>query len=256
MQTLEELFDLRGRVAVVTGGSRGIGRAIAEGLASAGADVVIASRKLENCETAAAQIADTTGRRAVPIACHVGLWEDCDNLADAVYREFGRCDVLVNNAGMSPAYSDLASVSEELYDKVQATNIKGPFRLSALIGSRMAEGDGGSIINVSSVSSYRPTATDLPYAMAKAALNALTLGLAGVWAPKVRANLVLPSATETDLTSRWPTEVKTRIAAGNPMKRMGQPEDVVGACIFLASEAASYVNGAQIPVDGGLYRAL
>ena len=256
MQTPEELFDLRGQVAVVTGGSRGIGRAIAEGLASAGADVVIASRKLENCEAAAGEIAAATGRRAVPVACHVGQWEDCDNLADAVYREFGRCDVLVNNAGMSPSYADLASVGEDLYDKVQAINTKGPFRLSALIGTRMAEGDGGSIINVSSVSSFRPTPTDLPYAMAKAALNAMTLGLAGVWAPKVRANVVLPSATETDLTRRWPDEVKARIAAGNPMKRMGQPEDVVGACIFLASKAASYVNGAQIPVDGGLYRAL
>ena len=102
MQTPEELFDLRGQVAVVTGGSRGIGRAIAEGLASAGADVVIASRKLENCEAAAGEIAAATGRRAVPVACHVGQWEDCDNLADAVYGEFGRCDVLVNNAGMSP----------------------------------------------------------------------------------------------------------------------------------------------------------
>jgi NAD(P)-dependent dehydrogenase (short-subunit alcohol dehydrogenase family) len=256
MQTPKELFDLRGKVAVITGGSRGIGRAIAEGLASAGADVVVASRKIESCEAAAAEIAGATGCRAVPVACHVGQWEDCDKLVDAVYREFGRCDILVNNAGMSPAYKDLASVSEDLYDKVQDINTKGPFRLSALIGTRMAEGDGGSIINVSSVSSFRPTPTDLPYAMAKAALNALTLGLAGVWAPKVRANLVLPSATETDLTSRWPSEVKARIAEGNPMKRMGNPEDVVGACIFLASEAASYVNGAQIPVDGGLYRAL
>ena len=169
--------------------------------------------------------------------------------------EFGRCDVLVNNAGMSPAYADLASVGEDLYDKVQAINTKGPFRLSALIGSS----DGGGRWRfdhqrlVGQLHSVRPAA-DLPYAMAKAALNALTLGLAGVWAPKVRANLVLPSATETDLTRRWPDEVKARIAEGNPMKRMGQPEDVVGACVFLASKAASYVNGAQIPVDGGSYR--
>ena len=168
----------------------------------------------------------------------MGRWEECDQLVDAVYREFGRCDVLVNNAGMSPAYDDLASVSEDLYDKVHATNARGPFRLSVLIGERMAGGEGGSIINVSSVGSLRPTATDLPYAMAKAALNALTLGLAGVWAPKVRANLVLPSATETDLNSRWPPETKARIAESNPMKRLGRPEDVVGACVFLASEAA------------------
>jgi NAD(P)-dependent dehydrogenase (short-subunit alcohol dehydrogenase family) len=256
MRTPEQLFDLSGKVALVTGGSRGIGRAIAAGLASAGADVVVASRKLESCEAAAAEIAAATGRRVLPVACHVGRWDECDRLVETLYREYGRCDVLVNNAGMSPVYGDLASVSEDLYDKVHAINARGPFRLSALIGARMAGDGGGSIINVSSVGSLRPTATDLPYAMAKAALNALTLGLAGVWAPRVRANLVLPSATETDLTSGWPPDTKARIVELNPMKRMGHPDDVAGACIFLASDAASYVNGAQLPVDGGLYRTL
>ena len=161
---------------------------------------MIASRKLDNCEAAAREIESATGRRAVPFECHVGRWQDCDRLVESVYRELGRCDVLVNNAGMSPAYDSLTSVTEDLYDKVHAVNARGPFRLSVLIGERMAQGDGGSIINVSSVGSWRPTATDLPYAMAKAALNALTLGLAGAWAPKVRANLVLPSACDTDLT--------------------------------------------------------
>ncbi|HWF14676.1 MAG TPA: SDR family oxidoreductase [Acidimicrobiales bacterium] len=256
MKRTDELLDLRGKVAVVTGGSRGIGRAVAEGMALAGADVVIASRKLENCEAAAREIADSTGRRAVAIACHVGKWQDCEHLVDAVYDRLGRCDVLVNNAGMSPAYDGLATVSEELYDKVHATNARGPFRLSVLIGDRMASGDGGSIINISSVGSWRPSPIDLPYGMAKAALNALTLGLAGAWAPKVRVNLVLPSATETDLSSGWPPEMKERVAASNPMQRMARPEDIVGACVFLASDAASYVNGAQLAVDGGLYRTL
>jgi NAD(P)-dependent dehydrogenase (short-subunit alcohol dehydrogenase family) len=256
MEPPRELFDLTGKVALVTGGSRGIGRAVAEGLAAAGAEVVVASRKLERCEAAAREIEEATGRRAVGLACHVGRWEDCDRLVDAVYGEFGRCDVLVNNAGMSPAYDGLASVTEELYDKVHAANARGPFRLSVLIGERMAAGDGGSIVNVSSVGSWRPTAVDLPYAMAKAALNALTLALAGTWAPKVRANLVLPSANETDLTSGWPPETKERIAQANPMKRLGRPDDVAGACVFLASDAASYVNGAQLAVDGGLYRTL
>jgi len=256
MNTPEELFTLRDKVALVTGGSRGIGRAVAEGLASAGADVVIASRKLESCETAAREIESATGRRAVAAPCHVGRWQDCDQLVDAVYSELGSCDILVNNAGMSPAYDSLLEVSEDLYDKVHAVNARGPFRLSIQIGERMASGDGGSIINISSVGSQRPTTTDLPYAMAKAALNALTLGLAGAWAPKVRANLVLPSANETDLTSRWPAETKARIAEGNPMKRLGRPEDVAAVCVFLASDAASYVNGAQIAVDGGLYRSL
>ena len=125
MKRTDELLDLSGKVAVVTGGSRGIGRAVAEGMALAGADVVIASRKLDNCETAAREIAASTGRRAVAVACHVGKWADCDRLVDTVYDEFGRCDVLVNNAGMSPAYDGLASVSEELYDKVHATNARG-----------------------------------------------------------------------------------------------------------------------------------
>jgi NAD(P)-dependent dehydrogenase (short-subunit alcohol dehydrogenase family) len=256
MKRTEELLDLSGKVALVTGGSRGIGRAVAQALAGAGADVVIASRKFDICETAAREITEATGRRAVPVACHVGKWEECDHLVERVYDEFGRCDVLVNNAGMSPAYDGLSSVSEDLYDKVHATNTRGPFRLSVLTGERMAGGDGGSIINVSSIGSRRPNTIDLPYGMAKAALNAMTIGLAGAWAPKVRVNVVLPAATETDMNSGWPAETKARVAASNPMQRLGRPEDVASACVFLASDAASYVNGAQLAVDGGLYRNL
>lgn len=256
MTRTDELLDLGGKVALVTGGSRGIGRAVAEALAGAGAEVVVASRKLENCEATARAITEATGRRALPVACHVGRWEECDRLVDTVYGEFGRCDVLVNNAGMSPAYDGLASVTEELYDKVHATNARGPFRLSVLTGERMARGDGGSIINISSIGSRRPNTIDLPYGMAKAALNALTLGLAGAWAPKVRVNAVLPAATETDMNKGWPAETKARVAASNPMQRLGRPGDVASACVFLASDAASYVNGAQLAVDGGLYRNL
>jgi len=256
MKTPEQRFDLTGKIAVVTGGSRGIGRAVAEGFAAAGADVVIASRKLHDCEVAAREIEAATGRRALPVGCHVGRWEDCDRLVDTVHEEFGRCDVLVNNAGMSPLYPDLRSVTEQLYDKVHAVNARGPFRLGVLFGSRMAEGEGGAIINVSTAGSLRPDATDLPYAMAKAGLNALTLGLAGAWAPKVRANLVLPGAFDTDITKAWTPEMKVHAGAVNPMKRIGRPEDMVGVCLFLASSAASYVNGAQVLVDGGFFRTL
>jgi NAD(P)-dependent dehydrogenase (short-subunit alcohol dehydrogenase family) len=256
MTTPSKWLDLTGRVALVTGGSRGIGRAVAEGLAAAGADVVIASRKIDKCEAAAKEIEAATGRRALAVGCHVGRWEDCDRLVDAVYAEFGRCDVLVNNAGMSPLYDGLPSVSQELYDKVHAVNARGPFRLSALIGTRMAEGDGGSIINVTTAGSLRPDATDLPYAMAKAGLNALTIALAGAWAPRVRANLVLPGAFDTDISKSWGPEAQAKAAEINPMKRIGQPEDLVGICVFLASDAASYINGAQVLVDGGLFRAL
>jgi NAD(P)-dependent dehydrogenase (short-subunit alcohol dehydrogenase family) len=190
------------------------------------------------------------------VSCHVGRWDDCDQLVERVYSEFGRCDVLVNNAGMSPAYDGLASVTEDLYDKVHAINARGPFRLSVLVGERMAVGEGGSIINISSIGSLRPSAIDLPYGMAKAAVNALTLALAGEWAPKVRANVVLPSATETDMNAMWPAETKARVAESNPMQRLGRPQDVASVCVFLASEAAGYVNGAQLSVDGGLYRTL
>jgi hypothetical protein len=250
------VFDLTGKVAVVTGGSRGIGRAVASGLATAGADVVIASRKLDACQRAATEIAAATGRRTNAVKCHVGDWADCEALVEAVYESYGHCEVLVNNAGMSPLYDGLGSVTAELYDKVHAVNARGPFRLSALFGERMAAGDGGSIINVSTAGSLRPTPVELPYAMAKAGLNALTLGLAGAWAPKVRANVILPGAFDTDITVAWPDGFKEQAAAINPMGRIGVPDDLVGLAVFLASDASSYINGAQILADGGMYRSL
>jgi len=249
-------FDLTGKVAVVTGGSRGIGKAVVEGLAAAGADVVIASRKLDACERLAVEVKASTGSQALAVGCHVGRWEECDSLVDVVYERFGRCDILVNNAGMSPLYPDLPSVTEEYYEKVHAVNARGPFRLSVIVGTRMSEGDGGSIINVTTAGSLRPMTHDLPYAMAKAGLNALTLGLAGAWAPKVRANLVLPGAFDTDITKAWDPATKVSAGETNPMGRIGQPEDMVGVCLFLASDASSYVNGAQVLVDGGAYRTL
>lgn len=255
-RTPAERFDLTGKVAVVTGGSRGIGRAVVEGFAAAGADVVIASRKLPNCEAVAEEVEKTTGRKALPVEFHAGRWEDSDRLADTVYGHFGRCDVLVNNAGMSPLYDDLVSVTEAYYEKVHSVNARGPFRLSVLIGTRMNEGDGGSIINVTTAGTLRPTPNELPYEMAKAGLNALTLALAGTWNPKVRANLLLPGAFDTDITKAWDPQVKQWAGEHNPMGRIGQPEDMVGVCVFLASDASSFVNGAQILVDGGAYRSL
>lgn len=256
MTRLRDLLDMSDKVVVITGGSRGIGRAVAQGFAEAGADVVIASRKLENCEAVAAEIERTTGRRALPVGCHVGRWDDAEALLEKVYDAFGRCDVLINNAGMSPVYDDLTSVTQELYDKVHAVNARGPFRLATLFGTRMAEADGGSIINVTTAGTLRPDTADLPYAMAKAGLNALTLALAGAWAPKVRANLVMPGAFDTDISKSWGPQAQAAAAAMNPMKRIGVPEDMAGLCVFLASDAAGYINGAQILVDGGLFRTL
>jgi hypothetical protein len=255
-KTPTERFDLTGKVAVVTGGSRGIGKAVIEGFAAAGADVVVASRKVDTCQQVATQVEAATGRRALPVACHVGRWDDCDRLADTVYDQFGHCDILVNNAGMSPLYPDLLSVSEEYYEKVHAVNARGPFRLGVLFGTRMHEHGGGSIINITTAGSLRPTGNELPYAMAKAGLNALTLGLAGAWNPSVRVNLVLPGAFDTKITEAWDPAIKAWAAETNPMGRIGKPEDMVGVCVFLASDASSYVNGAQILVGGGAYRSL
>jgi NAD(P)-dependent dehydrogenase (short-subunit alcohol dehydrogenase family) len=249
-------LDLTDKVAVVTGGSRGIGRAVVRGLAAAGADVVIASRKLNNCIAVATEISEQTGRTALPVETNVSQWDDCDRLVDTVYERFGACHVLVNNAGLSPLYPDLVSVTEALYDKTHAVNAKGPFRLASLFGARMSEGAGGSIINVSTAGSLRPGTDDLPYAMAKAALNAMTLGLAGAWAPKVRVNVVLPGAFDTDVTNAWSPELKQQAGAMNPMGRIGRPEDLVGLCLFLASDASGYINGAQILADGGAFRSL
>src|SRR5947207_14487281 len=169
-------FDLSNRVAIVTGGSRGLGHSIVLGLAQAGADVVIASRKLDNCKAVAEEVETTTGRQALPVACHVGHWDELDGLVDAAYDRFGKVDVLVNDAGMPPLYPDLMSVTEELYDKVFDVNLKGPFRLAVLVGTRMVDHGGGSIINVSSIGSLRPYGGIVPYASAKAGLHAMTVG--------------------------------------------------------------------------------
>jgi NAD(P)-dependent dehydrogenase (short-subunit alcohol dehydrogenase family) len=253
---LAEMFDLTGKVAVVTGGSRGIGAAIVRGYADAGADVVIASRKLDNCAALAAQIEDETGRRALPVACHVARWDDCDRLVDTVYEQFGRCDVFVNNAGMSPLYPDLTAITEEYYDKVSGVNLKGPFRLGALVGTRMAAGGGGSIINVSTIGSLRPGADELVYACAKAGLNALTIGLAEAFGPNVRVNCILPGAVLTDIAEAWNDEFRDQAARSSPLGRAGEASDFVGPALWLASDASAWVTGVLLRVDGGVYRQM
>lgn len=243
-------FDLTGKVAVVTGGSRGIGEAIARAFAAAGADVVIASRKLDNCERVAADIAARTGRRTLPVGMHVGRWDDCDRLVDTVYETFGRCDVFVNNAGMSPLYPSLDEVTEAYWDKVTAVNLKGPFRLGARVGTAMAAAAGGAIINVSTIGALRPAPHDLVYACAKAGLNALTVGLASAFGPTVRANAILPGAVLTDIADAWGPEQLTW-AARNPMRRAGQAQDFVGTALWLASDASAWITGTLVRVDGG-----
>ncbi|MGH9055674.1 MAG: SDR family NAD(P)-dependent oxidoreductase [Acidimicrobiales bacterium] len=245
-------FDLTGKNILVTGGSRGLGRAMAEGFAEAGADLMIASRKQEACDAAAKEISSETGRRVVGVACHVGHWEECDRLVETAYSTFGRIHVLVNNAGMSPLYPSLPEVSEELWDKVIAVNLKGPFRLSALVGTRMVADGGGSIINVSSGAAVQPGPNELPYAAAKAGLNATTVGLTRAFAPTVRANVIMPGPFLTDISKAWDMEsFQERAKHQIPLRRGGEASEIVGAAVYLASDAASYTNGAVIKVDGG-----
>jgi len=247
---MADLFDLTGRVALVTGGSRGLGRQMVLAFADAGADVVIASRKAEACEATAAEVRER-GRRALAVPTHVGRWADLDALVEAAYAEFGKVDVLVNNAGMSPLAPSSVETSEELFDKVVGVNFKGPFRLTALVGPRMADGDGGSIINVSSSGALMPKPRFGPYAGAKAALNALTTAFALEFAPKVRVNTISAGPFLTDIADHWPEEDRrrSRSAAGRP----GRPEEIVTTALYLASPASSFTNGSIIRVDGGLY---
>lgn len=242
---------LEGKVALVTGATRGLGRQIVLALAAAGADVVVASRKQDACDETAAEVHRSTGARAVAHACHVGRWDELSGLVDAAYDQLGRLDVLVNNAGMSPLYPSLSAVTEALFDKVVAVNLKGPFRLGALAGERMREAGGGAILNISSVAAVRPSPESLPYAVAKAGLNALTVGLAAALGPTVRVNAIMAGPFRTDVSEVWDDEFVARVQR-YPLGRIGAPEEIVGAALFFATAASAFVTGAVLPVDGGM----
>lgn len=246
-----DLFDLRGKTALVTGGSRGLGRAMVLAFAEAGADVVIASRKIDSCETLAAEVTERFGRQAMPYACHVGHWEQLGVMVDAVYERFGTLDILVNNAGMSPLYERLVDVPEALWDKVIDVNLKGPFRLSCLVGSRMAAAAGGSIINISSAAAVEETPDIIPYSAAKSGLNAMTMGFAHAYGPKVRVNCIQAGPFMTDISKAWDMEIFKKQAERFAMRRGGEPEEVVGAALYFASAASSFCTGAVLALDGG-----
>jgi len=241
---------LANKIALVTGGSRGLGREMVLAFAAAGADVVIASRKLEACEAVAREV-EKLGRRALPVAAHVGKWDDNDMLAARAYAEFGRVDVLVNNAGMSPLAPSLAETTEALFDKVIDVNFKGPFRLSVLIGEKMVAGAGGAIINLSSTAAFVPEPHTIPYGGAKAAINAMTVALAKAFAPKVRVNCIAPGPFLTDVSTVWRQNKAYEQSLG--LQRFGEPREIVGTALYLASDASSYVTGQVIRVDGGTW---
>ena len=242
---------LAGRVALVTGGSRGLGRSIAHAFAAAGADVVIASRKRESLEAAAADIAAATGRKVFPVVAHVGDWRQCDALIDETYALAGRLDVLVNNAGIAPLYGRLHEATEELFDKTLAVNLKGPFRLAALAAHRMSEAGGGSVINISSVAAERPTEHEVPYGAAKAGLHVVTAGIALEYGPAVRANTIMAGPFLTDISATWDAAAFAEFAARMPLRRGGQPDEITGAALYFASDLSRFTTGALLRVDGG-----
>jgi NAD(P)-dependent dehydrogenase (short-subunit alcohol dehydrogenase family) len=246
---MKDVFDFTGKVVLVTGGSRGLGAALCRAFAQRGADVIIASRKLENCEELAREIEQSTGRRALPVAAHVGKWGDIEELVETAYAAFGKVDVLVNNAGMSPVAASSVDTSEALFDKVLEVNFKGPFRLAALVGKRMAEGDGGTIINITSIGAIRPQPAYGPYAGAKAALNAVTEAFAHEYAPKVRVNAIMPGSFRTDIAKSWDPGKEAATPAA--LKRFGEPDEIVGTVMYLAGDASTFTTGAVIRVDGG-----
>ena len=249
MISTDPYFDFTGRIALVTGGSRGLGYQMVRAFAERGADVIIASRKLHNCETVADEIR-ALGRRALAVQVHAAKWDSIDLLIETAYAEFGRVDILVNNAGMSPAMPS-HEVTEELFDSVVGLNFKGPFRLASQIAKRMCDGSGGTIINVTSSGSLMPLPGVVPYGSAKAALNAMSRSLAAEYGPTVRVNTLSPGPFLTDISKAWTEESRER--SNNALGRPGRPEEIVSAALFLASPASSFTSGAIVRVDGGLH---
>lgn len=246
---MKQYFDFTGKVVLVTGGSRGLGAAICRSFAEQGANVVIASRNAENCEQLAAEIEAEFGVRALGVGAHLGRWDDIERLVEKAYDHFGKVDVLVNNAGMSPLSDSSLETPEALFDKVIGVNFKGPFRMTALVASRMVEGEGGSIINISSIGSIRPQPEYGPYSGAKAALNAVTVAHAFEYAPKVRVNAILPGSFRTDIAKAWSPDKEKNIKSA--IKRYGEPEEIISTVLYLASDHSSFTTGALIQVDGG-----
>jgi len=240
-------FDLSGKVALITGGSRGLGLQMVRAFSQAGADIVIASRKLDACEAAASEVR-ALGRNALAYPLHAAKWDQIDTMVEAVYAQFGRIDILVNNAGMSPP-APSHQVTEAMFDSIVGLNFKGPFRLASIVAHRMSQGEGGVIINISSGAALIPSPSVVPYAGAKAALNAMSTSLAREFAPKVRVNAIVCGPFLTDISKSWPPEARER--ASNALGRPGRPEEIVTTALYLASPHSTFTTGALIRVDGG-----
>ncbi|MEM9255116.1 MAG: glucose 1-dehydrogenase [Pseudomonadota bacterium] len=251
---MNDRFDVRNKVVLITGGSRGLGKAMTLAFAEAGAKVAIASRKLAACETLAQEVI-AAGGEALPLTCHVGHWDSLDEVVESVVAHFGRIDVLVNNAGLSPIAPSLLDTSEALFDKIVDVNLKGPLRLTALAATRMAQTGGGSIINISSLASYRPSPVTTVYSAAKAGLNALTAASAQEYAGMgVRVNCIVCGTFDTDAAAGMINnpQVLPHILDPVALQRIGDPGEVVGAAMYFASAASSYTTGSCLTIDGGV----
>jgi dehydrogenase/reductase SDR family protein 4 len=245
-------FSLEGKVALVTGASRGIGRAIALAFADAGADVAISSRKLPDLEAVAEEI-KAKGRKSMALASHIAKIEDSKTLVAKVKSEWGRIDILVNNAGTNPYYGPLLDAEEWAWDVTMNVNLKGPFLLSQLVAKVMREQGGGSIINLASIAGIIPSELNI-YSVTKAGLIMLTKVMAKEWGQyKIRVNAIAPGVVKTRLSEAlWKEPTKGEEAArSKALGYIGLPEDIAGAALFLASDASSYLTGETILVDGG-----
>ena len=250
----EDLYSLRNKVAVVTGGSRGIGKATALGLAEAGANVVVVSRDLDSLEAVAQEI-KSIGREAMAISAHVGKTEQLAGVVAQITREMGRIDILVNNAGTNPAMCSMLDLEERLWDSVMNLNLKGLVFLSQAVARVMKEGGGGSIINVTSADGIRHETDGGPYAISKAGVIMATRVMAQEWARSgIRVNAVAPGHIHTrlgDSVFSVRPEYEEELLARVPLGRIGEPRELVGTMVYLASDASSYTTGATFVVDGG-----
>lgn len=252
------LFDLTGKVAIVTGSTRGIGRAMAQGLAEAGASVVVSSRKQDACDAAAKEIAASTGADTFGLACHVGDWDAVPTFVDEVHQRCGRIDVLVNNAGINPARILLADMPYDYWRKVFSVNLDGPLRTSQLVAPIMRDSGGGSIVNIATMAAYSGGPIVAAYGASKAALINLTKSMAQEWAEwKVRVNALSPGPFRTDMVQGAEDMAPgfiDMIAGGTFAKRVADPEEIVGPVLYLASDASSFVTGDDISVSGGMHK--
>jgi dehydrogenase/reductase SDR family protein 4 len=247
------LFDLTGKTAIVTGGTRGIGRAIAEQMARAGARVVVSGRKPESAEAVAAELRKS-GSDAVGIACHIGDKAQVEALVTKTRAAFGRIDILVLNAASNPAYGPLAEVGDDAFNKIMAINVRSQLWLCSLVLPEMAQRKDGAIVFIASIGGFRGSPNLGAYAMSKAAIMQAARSLAGEWSPhNIRINCVAPGLIRTDFSRALieNKDVLARRLAATPLGRVGEPIDVAGATILLASDAGRFITGQSIVVDGG-----